>query len=73
MVTVPLYKLKDLGSIIQISGPYPGGVTFSFPNTEKGHKKAAEKLKEIERFQHSLHQLQLFWCPQHVKEQLKNG
>ena len=73
MVKVPLYTLHDLGSRIQIRGPYPGGITFSYPNTEKGHKKAAAKMKEIEAFQHSLDQLLIFWCPQHVKERVKNG
>jgi hypothetical protein len=60
------------GKRLYIKRTVDRAISFTFSNSETGHKKAAAKLLSLEQSGREIHQLLLRNCPQHVKDQL-NG
>ena len=69
---LPLYYLATSSKYLVIKCRLDGKIHFRFSNSEKGHLAAAKAMRYLEKSQNEIHQLLLFWCPQHVKDQL-NG
>ena len=72
-VKMPLYYLDNYLGFIVIRCRADGKIKFRFRDTEKGHTKAAAKMREINKSQKEIHELLLFWTPPHVQELLRNG